>query len=219
MKIYSTFSSINGEANSRGQGSWVLFVRTAGCTLGCSYCDTKYAQTTKDAPEMSVPLLVKHIENFKIPYIMITGGEPLEQRIGLMKLISMLKTRGFHVSVETNGTHRLPDRKEYNVDCYVIDYKLPGSGIEAEKFVWGNIPKLGIHDYIKFVISDKNDYNIAKDICREIALRNGKPRFAFSPNINQVFPADLYNWMRFDNIWHVQLSIQLHKVVTLPEPR
>lgn len=219
MKIYSIFSSINGEANSRGQGSWALFVRMAGCSLGCSYCDTKYAQKSSSGSEMSVSDLLEEIDNYRIPYVMITGGEPLEQRVELLKLIVRLKTRGIHVSVETNGAHKLPDRVEYNVDSYVIDYKLPGSGIIDEKFVWPNIPKLGIHDYIKFVISNKEDYKIAKEIFGEIFSRNGKPRHAFSPNLNSLHPDDLYNWMKSDNLWQIQFSIQLHKVVRLSEPR
>jgi len=217
MKIYSIFSSINGEANCRGQGSWVTFIRTAGCSLGCSYCDTKYAQGEKSGEEMDALDVAKMMGEEKIPYIMITGGEPFEQP-DLPRLIVLLKQRGLQVTIETNGAHTLPKREEYEVDCYVVDYKLPSAEV-GDCFKWENVAKLTIYDFIKFVISNRDDYNMAVLQYNRMKRRNGMPRYAFSPNLSTLEVNTLYGWMKDDNIWDVQLSIQLHKVVRLSEPR
>ncbi|MDI6738507.1 MAG: radical SAM protein, partial [Nanoarchaeota archaeon] len=41
MNINEIFLSIQGEGLNMGLPT--IFVRTAGCNLRCSYCDTKYA--------------------------------------------------------------------------------------------------------------------------------------------------------------------------------
>jgi 7-carboxy-7-deazaguanine synthase len=167
---------------------------------------------------MSPKFVVDVVENYRIPYVLITGGEPIEQGKEFVHLVDKLKTRGIHVTVETNGTWMLPTRKLCEVDCYVVDYKMPGAGTE-DLFQWSNVPHLTRHDWIKFVISDIEDYDIAKLKYREIYHRNAQPRFAFSPVLNKLSPNDLYTWMLADNIWNVHLSLQLHKIVALPEPR
>jgi len=218
MKIYSIFSSIHGEANCRGQGSWATFVRTAGCSLGCNYCDTKYAQDPRVGKEMDIFRLIERVEKYKGPYLLITGGEPLEQGEELLQFISLVRTKGFHVTVETNGAYALPPRQLCTVDCYVVDYKLPGAGV-GDVFQWANTNVFSQNDVVKFVISDESDYQEAKRAYRRLKQRNSKARCAFSPVLDRLEPAALYYWMLEDNIWDVQLSLQLHKLVKLPEPR
>jgi len=219
MKIYSIFSSINGEINCRGQGSWATFVRFAGCSLGCTYCDTKYAQDPESGKEFSVPVLVNGIESLGVPYVMITGGEPLEQKDDFIHLVQRLKTRGFHITVETNGTYELPDRETCEVDCYVVDYKLPHSAGVLRNFCTKNMGNLTNRDFIKFVISKPFDYDESKLKYKQLMNINAKPRIAFSPDLSSIEPGMLYHWMVIDKLWDVQLSLQLHKIVQLPEPR
>ena len=219
MKIYSIFSSINGEANCRGQGSWCTFVRFAGCSLGCSYCDTKYAQDFDSGQDMSITQVIKTVEQYGLPYVMITGGEPLEQPLDLVDLVNRLKRKGYHVTVETNGSWVLPLRTECEVDCYVLDFKLPSAGLGQDVFAYENIIVLARNDFIKFVISNMQDYETAKRTYRQLMQRNAQLKYAFSPVIDKLSPNHLYGWMLEDRIWNVQLSLQLHKIVQLSEPR
>ena len=63
------------------------------------------------------------------------------------------------------------------------------------------------------------DYETAKRIYRQLMQRNSQPKYAFSPVIDKLNPNHLYGWMLEDKIWNVQLSLQLHKIVQLSEPR
>ena len=63
MQINEIFSSIEGEGIRTGY--LATFVRTFGCNLACSYCDTRYACIPN--PEVQLPLknllkkdIVKH---------------------------------------------------------------------------------------------------------------------------------------------------------------
>ena len=44
MRVYSVYSSVDGEVNGFYQGRQATFIRLAGCNLNCSYCDTDYVR-------------------------------------------------------------------------------------------------------------------------------------------------------------------------------
>ena len=229
MRIYSIFNSINGEVNHRGQGSWVTFIRLAGCNLRCKYCDTQYAQGKDSGEEMTVPEVIEKID---LQNVLITGGEPLWQMKDFRKLCWELVAQGYDVSVETNGTLLIPTEFTYpfnpsltfSIVNWIVDYKLPGAGLADELFKWKNIEYLRNRDFIKFVITDDNDYNTAKDIIREVRRRNTLVNLAFSPImsdhhvIGQMGPNQLYEKMMLDGLFDVHLNFQLHKLVKLEEP-
>ena len=75
MKIYEIFYSIQGEGRWTGLPN--IFIRTAGCNLRCTFCDTTYAYDVKR--EMTVTEIVKEIKKYNCNNICITGGEPLIQ--------------------------------------------------------------------------------------------------------------------------------------------
>jgi 7-carboxy-7-deazaguanine synthase len=52
MRISEIFHSIQGEGELTGVPS--VFVRTSGCNLRCSWCDTPYASWNPEGEEMPV---------------------------------------------------------------------------------------------------------------------------------------------------------------------
>ncbi|HXK93316.1 MAG TPA: 7-carboxy-7-deazaguanine synthase, partial [bacterium] len=52
MRISEIFRSIQGESSFAGLPC--TFVRTAGCSLRCAYCDTGYALDKRSGEEMSL---------------------------------------------------------------------------------------------------------------------------------------------------------------------
>jgi 7-carboxy-7-deazaguanine synthase len=102
-KINEIFWSAQGEGLQSGTAS--IFVRLAGCSLRCPYCDSRSAWSC--GSEMSVSEIVEDVAKLKTAYpqarLVITGGEPLEQE--LKGLLSALKRRQYFVAVETNGLH------------------------------------------------------------------------------------------------------------------
>ncbi len=69
MKINEIFYSIQGEGNWSGIPN--IFIRTSGCNLRCSYCDTKYAYN--DFEEMSLDNIIQEIKKYRCNNICITG--------------------------------------------------------------------------------------------------------------------------------------------------
>lgn len=97
------FRTIQGEGWLMGLPS--IFIRLAGCSLGCRQCDTNYQVgsrlSTEDIVEQ-VSTLAPFSER-SISHIWITGGEPTDHN--LFPLISLLHDRlpWLPVVVATNG--------------------------------------------------------------------------------------------------------------------
>ncbi|MBO6035109.1 MAG: radical SAM protein, partial [Paludibacteraceae bacterium] len=126
MKVVEKFISIDGEGPTAGALS--MFVRFAGCNLRCAWCDTSYAwDTTADVTEMSASDIADYIKSTGIGHVTITGGEPLLQP-GLIGLLSRLAD--YQVHIETNGAIPVEQFRIGDNIHFVIDYKLPDSGME-----------------------------------------------------------------------------------------
>lgn len=227
LTIFSIFRSINGEINQAGQGSWAAFIRFAGCNLQCDWCDTQYAQSFK-GKSMTVDQIMAEVEPLNCSNVLITGGEPLMpnelfveggRRKGLTLLLQELIKQRYNISIETNGSHPIiPDLKV----SWIVDYKLPSSGENSKMdyidYWWY---QLGPSDYIKFVIADRIDYEIALSVMQNFWSGGVHAQMVFSPMIqndttylfNQV-----YRWMQENQLFNVLLNVQLHKLIALEEP-
>jgi len=102
LKITEMFPSIQGEGSQ--VGTPMTFIRLSGCNLACQYCDTKNSwKDGKLTPEDDI--IAECIAN-GLPWVCITGGEPLIQDIDV--LIRGLLGNGFGIALETNGTQEIP---------------------------------------------------------------------------------------------------------------
>uniref|UniRef100_A0A6M3L1Z2 Putative iron-sulfur binding domain containing protein n=1 Tax=viral metagenome TaxID=1070528 RepID=A0A6M3L1Z2_9ZZZZ len=216
--INEIFQSINGEVNWCNQGSIATFIRFSGCNLSCPYCDTTYAQNLIGfvyqffSHDLACRVLEKHrgVEN-----ITITGGEPLLQKEFLIDfLCCLLQKTIVKVSIETNGTIPIPelDRDIRCIVGWVIDFKLPSSGAYNEKNLQ-NLPNdVTDNDWIKFVIGDREDYLVAKNILNKCDYHYN---LAFSPVLPGMTPSTLLGWMLEDHLFHVVLNVQIHKLINI----
>ncbi|MCD4748370.1 MAG: 7-carboxy-7-deazaguanine synthase QueE [Thermoanaerobaculales bacterium] len=101
MFISEVFTSLQGEGSLVGTPSF--FIRTSGCNLRCSWCDTPYTSWKAEGRRYSVDELVNLARQSGVAHVVVTGGEPLLQReIGL--LTGALREAGLHLTVETAGT-------------------------------------------------------------------------------------------------------------------
>ena len=101
MRINEIFTSIQGEGFFTGVPA--VFVRTSGCNLQCSFCDTDH----QDGEEMSIETILKEVEKSNIHHIVITGGEPTIQP-ELSQLVEQLHANKYFIQIETNGTRPIP---------------------------------------------------------------------------------------------------------------
>ncbi|MCJ2533567.1 MAG: radical SAM protein [Candidatus Thermoplasmatota archaeon] len=163
MNIYSVFRSIQGEGLMIGTPT--VFIRTSGCPLRCTYCDTP--QAFDKGEELSNDDIVERVQTYRTRDVCLTGGEPLAQKDSL-KLIQKLLDIGHTVVVETSGAIPLDEMPCDGNLSICMDIKCPSSG-EEDKMLYDNIELLGPTDQLKFVISDGADYEFAKKVIDEYA--------------------------------------------------
>jgi 7-carboxy-7-deazaguanine synthase len=101
MKIAEIFYSIQGEGTLVGVPS--VFVRTSGCNLRCTWCDTPYTSWTPEGSEMSVDEIAACVAEHPAKHAVVTGGEPMIAP-GIVELTQALRRAGLHITIETAGT-------------------------------------------------------------------------------------------------------------------
>jgi len=202
MRINEIFYSIQGEGKWTGRPN--IFIRTAGCNLRCSFCDTKYAY--KSGKEMNTKEIINEISKYPCRYICITGGEPLLQD-DVFYLIKKLLEKKYKICIETNGSlsiEKVPNKKTVLIS---LDIKCPSSNMH-EKNYFRNIAFLKKDDQLKFVIKNRKDYEYAKQIVKKY-----KPvcTVFFQP-VWGTNSSDLASWIISDRL-NVKLGLQLHKII------
>src|SRR5260370_12168262 len=210
LTINEIFSSIQCE--STGAGEPCVFVRLSACDLRCSWCDTPYA--FHEGRKMTVDEVVAEVDRHGCPLVEITGGEPLLQD-DVYPLMDRLLADGRRVMLETGG-HRPIDRVPRAV-AKIVDVKCPGSG-EADKNHWANLDALAPADEVKFVISDRADYEFAKAVMAERRLDTRARAVLLSPVHGVLDPKTLSEWMLADRL-PARLQLQLHKYIWPPTTR
>ncbi|MEK7286777.1 MAG: radical SAM protein [Nitrospirota bacterium] len=209
MKINEIYKSIQGESSFAGAPC--VFVRTTFCNLRCRWCDSAYAFFEGD--EQTLDTIISHVRSFKTPLVEITGGEPLLQE-EVYPLVTRLLDEGFRVLIETSGS--LPINRLDPRAIVIMDIKPPGSAM-SHTIHWKNLAYLKAEDEVKFVISDRNDFEWAKSVIQENPLLNNR-RCNFSPVFGELPPRLLTEWILQENM-NVCLNLQLHKLIWDKEMR
>ncbi len=202
MRICEIFYSLQGEGVLMGTPT--TFVRTVGCNLECVWCDTKYAR--QGGEEMTVDRVFEEIERKNVPFVSITGGEPLLQE-DIYRLINMLIDNEYHVTIETNGSlplESIPDSEEIMIS---LDIKCPSSGM-ADRNRLENLEFLCPRDQVKFVIADRVDYLFARKVLREHDIN---APVIFTP-VGGTTLKPLAEWVLADRLM-VRVMPQLHKII------
>ena len=154
MKVCEAFRSLQGEGKKIGVPTF--FIRSVGCNLKCSWCDTQYA-TSEAGQDMTVDEILDLVKDDDD--VCITGGEPMLQP-ECIELIKRLSDAGKTVVLETNGSISLKDVPVNDNVIISMDIKCPYSGMH-ERMDFDNIALLRKKDQLKFVISDGIDLEYA----------------------------------------------------------
>lgn len=209
MKINEIFKSIQGETTFQGIPS--TFIRTTGCNLRCNWCDTKYSYY--EGTDYTVDEILKIIEKKYCKYVVITGGEPLNQTDTPI-LVEQLINDDYKVLVETNGSQ---DISVLNSETFrIVDIKCPSSGM-SDKMLWQNIGYLSSRDEVKFIIANYEDYVWAKSVIEAYKLIDTY-KVLISPVFGHLDARKLAEWILNDNL-SARLQLQLHKYIWDPDAR
>jgi 7-carboxy-7-deazaguanine synthase len=99
--VSEIFHSLQGEGSLIGVPS--IFIRTSGCNLRCSWCDTPYTSWQPEGETFSLDQIMEQIAAYPAGHAVVTGGEPMIAP-EIVALTERLRARGLHVTVETAGT-------------------------------------------------------------------------------------------------------------------
>lgn len=206
LVVTEIFRSLQGESSFAGLPC--TFVRLTGCALRCAWCDSAYAFS--GGKRLGVAEVLAEVRRLGAPLVEVTGGEPLEQE-GFYPLVEALCDAGRTVLVETGG--HVPLGRVDPRAVKVVDVKCPGSGMEAFNR-WENLRELGPRDEVKFVVSDRRDFDWALDVVRRYGLDEKAP-VLISPVFHgdrSPIAADVAEWVR-DAGRRLRLNLQVHKLL------
>ena len=180
-----------------------MFVRTVGCNLRCSWCDTSYSYDGGE--EMSLDDIIVRVGD--CPRVCFTGGEPMLQPEA-PELIRRLVSMGKQVVLETNGSVDLSDVPDDPLVMISMDIKCPSSGM-TDRMRWENLDILKAKDQLKFVVDGDSDLDFAVD-----AVKRYKPEanVIFGPVGGTAEMEKLVDRVLAENI-DVRVLPQLHKII------
>ncbi|NUM60444.1 MAG: radical SAM protein [Bdellovibrionaceae bacterium] len=203
IKINEIFYSIQGESTYVGVPT--VFVRTTGCNLRCTYCDTTYSYYEGDFKEIED--IIKEIQKHRTPYVCITGGEPLLQK-PIYNLMKQLCDLEYKVSLETSGSKSIQfvDPRVKNI----LDVKTPDSGAR-NSFHMENLKFANSLTEFKFVICSEEDFDWSENFCRQHDLFQ-KYTVLYSPSHGKVSERWLAQKILEKNSVS-RLQLQLHKII------
>ncbi|WP_440765540.1 7-carboxy-7-deazaguanine synthase QueE [Natronorubrum sp. DTA7] len=169
LPINELFYSLQGEGTLAGVPS--VFVRTSGCNLRCWFCDSYHTSWEPTHAWLDLEAILAEIESYEqAEHVVLTGGEPMIHE-GCVDLLETLAERGYHTTVETNGT--IP--RDAPIDLASISPKLEsstptpdrdpkGEGEWAERHENDRIDLEALTDLVesydfqlKFVVTDEED--------------------------------------------------------------
>ena len=203
LKVNEIYASIQGESSYTGLPC--VFIRLTGCNLRCSWCDTAYA--FYEGIDLTLEDIMFQVENFSLPLVEITGGEPLMQE-NVYPLMNSLLDKGYRVMLETGGAISINKVPEEVIK--ILDIKCPGSGEEKKNHL-ENLKLLTPHDEVKFVLIDRADYEWSRDLLQKYNLPSSV-QVLFSPVYEKLELKDLSKWILKDRL-PVRLQTQFHKVI------
>ena len=222
MQITEIFKSIQGESSYAGLPC--VFVRLTGCNLRCDWCDSEYTFT--GGSKMSLEEVQSEVERLSPNggLVEVTGGEPMLQEREVIPLMERLLNSGFNVLLETSGERPLANVPKEIIK--IVDVKCPHSG-GTDTFRMENLDTLTLRDEVKFVISDRLDYEFARDFTEEHGLAARVSSVIFSPAFRKdaagerdtshcvLNPQQLAEWILADDV-PARLGLQIHKFIWDP---
>ena len=157
-----------------------VFVRTSGCNLRCSWCDTPYTSWNPEGDDLSLDEILARASAFSAGrHVVLTGGEPMIAP-GIVELSRRFRQRGMHVTIETAGTVFAP------VECDLMSISPKLSNSTPEGVFRAQHERLRLQpdtllrlmlicDYqLKFVIARPEDVDEARALIAQVGAPASK---------------------------------------------
>ena len=200
LSVVETFHSLQGEGIHSGRSAF--FIRLGGCSVGCSWCDTKPSWPREVHPKQALGALRREAEQAiaaGAAFVVITGGEPLEHN--LAPLCEVLQSIGVPLHLETSGVGDLSGSFHW-ITLSPKPHRPPSPGALAT-----------CHE-LKVVVHEASDLNFAEAMAaaavRERGADQPAPQLLLQPGWASEAGQQLaIDYVRRHSQW--RLSLQSHK--------
>lgn len=232
VRLSEIFTSIEGEGILLGTKT--LFVRLAGCPLGCHWCDTSYAIPMESGEAHSIVEAKELISSSLQPYtykVNFTGGEPLAQHDAVIELAQMVREKGVKTYLESACYDSARFGKVLpHIDICKIEFKLSDADA-VDSALYANLLRNELEclrlaleakkpTYIKIVVTNSSKLSEFEDLVRtifELARPDDIAGFIIQPSssIQQPTLEKLFGF--YDSVYPyynaVRIVPQMHKAI------
>lgn len=213
LPVVETFHSLQGEGIHAGRSAF--FIRLGGCTVGCTWCDTKHSWPAATHPSRGLDDLGREAAEAAATgagFVVITGGEPLHYQLdelcqALNEQIMLKVGTPLPLHLETSGVDPLSGSFDW-ITLSPKSHNPPTATL------------LGRCDELKVVVHDANDLDFALAMARE-AQNLRQPADGSAPKGLELMvqpghnsstgTALAINFVKANPQW--RLSLQTHKLL------
>ncbi len=158
-----------------------VFIRTSGCNLRCTWCDTPYTSWHPEGKPWSVNKILRKVADYPARHVVITGGEPLLTP-EVVELSTAIKRAGLHLTIESAGTIFQPVACDLMSLSPKLSHSTPWKKAngrfapmhERNRLRFDVVQKfIDAHDYqLKFVVNRLEDFTEIDDFLRRLRRRD-----------------------------------------------
>jgi 7-carboxy-7-deazaguanine synthase len=200
LPVVETFHSLQGEGLHAGRSA--LFIRLGGCSVGCSWCDTKHSWPAEAHPQQALAALAAEAEAAAATgaaFVVLTGGEPLHHDLG--PLCQALEPSGLPLHLETSGVDPLSGRFAW-ITLSPKRHRPPTAEL------------LATCQELKVVVHEAADLAFAAAMAAAAAAAGNQPALLLQPGWDSPAGQTLaIDYVRCHRRW--RLSLQSHKLLGL----
>jgi organic radical activating enzyme len=197
LPIQEIFYSLQGEGFHAGRAS--IFIRLAGCDVGCKWCDTKesWKVDNNNSKALTIEQILEKIKDFESKFVVITGGEPSLYDLNL--LVNSLHEYNYTIALETSGTNLIKGM----LDWICLSPKSHKPPIKQ------NFSRAS---ELKMIITNEKDFEFAED-CAKLCGDNTKLFLQTEWSERNQMVKKIIKYIEENPQWN--LSLQLHKILNI----
>ena len=195
LPVMESFYTIQGEGFH--SGSPAHFIRTAGCDVGCGWCDVKESWDEDLHPIVDIRTLINDVKS-DCNIVVVTGGEPLLWN--MKPLTKLLKKNNFKTHIETSGSSKLTG----DWDWICLSPKKRKSPI-SEVYKEAN--------ELKMIIYNNSDFKFAEEQAKKV---NSQCMLFLQPEWTRkdLIMPKIVDYVMKNSKW--KISLQTHKYLNIP---
>lgn len=196
IPVMESFYTIQGEGYHSGRAAY--FIRTAGCDVGCVWCDVKESWDAVPSQIKPISEIIEEVSASKTDFVVITGGEPTMYDLG--PLTKALKAIGMEIAIETSGAY--PISGEFDWIC-----------LSPKKFKMPLEENYELADELKMIIYNQHDFKWSAELAKKV---NPSCKLFLQPEWEkeeQMLPF-IIDYVKQNIEW--KISLQTHKYLNIP---